>query len=359
MYLVTGAVLTLALLAGWPGSGPPTEARFPCRQPQLAASGRDVYLVCGTPSGSIALTRSSDGGGFGALTKVADTGALALGNHRGPRVALAGNTVVVSAIVGRPDATRGTSGDLTVWRSQDRGQTWSPPLIVNDVADAAREGLHAIAADGSRVVLVWLDLRHGRMALMSAFSTDSGRTWATDRLAFKSDSAICTCCHPSVAVSGTRVVAMFRNDHEGARDMFVVESADGGATWGAGTKIGAGTWPLKMCPMDGGALALDAGGRVIASWRRDQTVYVGTHGHERAVGPGINPAMVLAGTTPVIAWNGPDGLQAQWGRQAATLLDARGKFAALAVSGPHPVVAFEVGDESVVRGLPVPHGTAP
>ncbi len=351
---------SLAILGGWRERASTPEMRLSCRQPQLAASGDDVFVACGTASGSIMVSRSAmRGRQNGGLTTIANAGALALGNHRGPRVALAGNAVVVSAIIGRRDAKPGTSGDVTVWRSEDDGQTWSQPIIVNDTRDAAREGLHAIAADGNRVVLAWLDLRTPTMQLMTATSLDGGKSWAPDRLAYASSHAICTCCHPSVVVSGARVIAMFRNDHGGARDMFVVESNDGGATWEPATKLGVGTWPLTMCPMDGGALELDVNGRIVASWRREQTVYVGGEGREVGLGAGVNPAMTLVGSTLVVAWNGPEGLLAKWGEHPASVLDPRGKFAAIDASDQQVVIAFEVGNESVIRTLSAPGGTAP
>ena len=53
---------------------------------------------------------------------------------------------------------------------------------------------------------------------------------------------------------------MWRNSLDGARDMFVSESRDGGRTFSNARKLGSGTWPLKACPMDGGHLAFDAAG---------------------------------------------------------------------------------------------------
>lgn len=349
--------LALGFVAGLAGHAQAGDTGLPCRQPQLAAADSGLYLACGSAPDSILIARSTDAAAsFTRLTAVRVPGALALGNHRGPRVAASGRTVLVSAIVTKPGAARGSSGDLMVWRSEDGGGTWSAPVVVNDVPNAPREGLHGMALQGSRAALLWLDLRSGSMRLMSAASSDAGRTWGPNRLAYDGAPVICTCCHPSVLIAGQRVVAMFRNDLNGARDMYAIESADGGATWSDARRIGTGTWPINMCPMDGGAIALDRAGELVATWRREGTVYVGGAGRETRVGEGVNPALALAGATPVVVWNGPEGLTARWGDGAPQIFAERGTFAAAAPL-PDPnrvVVAYEEGGETVVRVIAAP-----
>ncbi len=54
----------------------------------------------------IYFTSSPDGGQtFLPPTKVADAGALALGRHRGPRIAILKDAIVISAIAGEKVAT--------------------------------------------------------------------------------------------------------------------------------------------------------------------------------------------------------------------------------------------------------------
>ena len=50
---------------------------------------------------------------------------------------------------------------------------------------------------------------------------------------------------------------MFRNNVNGSRDEYLVESRDGGRSFAAARKLGSGTWPLNGCPMDGGGLAIE------------------------------------------------------------------------------------------------------
>src|ERR1039458_5319020 len=123
---------------------------------------------------------------------------MLLGRHRGPRVAISGNAIVVSAIASDP-------GDLLVWRSTDGGLSWSHPMQVNDTPRAAREGLHALVADAEgHMAAAWLDDRSGTgKRLYGAFSNDAGISWSRNVLLYQSpDGTICQCCDPSLAVMG-------------------------------------------------------------------------------------------------------------------------------------------------------------
>src|SRR5512141_368017 len=100
-------MITLAMMLAL-SVGPVGTA--PNRQPQLAAGNGVVAMVFGSGE-SIWLARSTDSGRtLGAPAKVADLPKLMLGRHRGPRVAIAGKSMVVSAIGSE-------SGDLMSWRS--------------------------------------------------------------------------------------------------------------------------------------------------------------------------------------------------------------------------------------------------
>jgi Neuraminidase (sialidase) len=171
----------------------PVQQGLPNRQPQLATKPGLTALVFGSGN-SIWFSRSLDNGRtFSTPTKVAEVPILALGRHRGPRIILTGNTIVVSAVYGKTPAAGPhahglpENGDLVAWRSIDKGQTWSQPVIVNDVAGAAREGLHAMAADEhGQVAAVWLDLRTKGTRLYGAYSQDAGKTWSKNILIYQS-----------------------------------------------------------------------------------------------------------------------------------------------------------------------------
>src|SRR5688500_15092601 len=154
-------------------------------QPQLAVRGCDSYLAVGSGD-SIAVARSVDGGAtFAAPVALPPAGRLALGRHRGPRVAATGDAVIVAAVAGARGG--GADGDVLVYRSRDRGRTWPAPIVVNDVPGAAREGLHALAANAAGVVAVaWLDLRGPGTRVYAAISRAPGAPWPAAALFYDS-----------------------------------------------------------------------------------------------------------------------------------------------------------------------------
>ncbi len=232
-----------------------TTIVFPGVQPQLAAVGNRLYLAFGQGN-VISVVQSADGGEtFGPPSQLLVPGKMSLGMRRGPRIAATNSAVLVAAVAGAEGG--GADGDVLLFRSTDRGRTWARSVAINDVPGSAREGLHAMAASPSGLVVVaWLDLREKGTRVYAAVSRDHGATWTPDTLVYASPSgAVCECCHPSVAIGpGGRVAIMFRNNLDGHRDMYVAESKDG-VTFSSARKLGTGSWTLNACPMDGGAVA--------------------------------------------------------------------------------------------------------
>lgn len=327
-------MLLLTLLTVASSIQPSTPAAPPYRQPQMAVNGKQVAMVFGGGS-SVYFAASSDSGAtFGTPVKVAETGALALGRHRGPRVAiLRDGTLVVSAIAGEKVATGPhahglpEAGNLFTWRSTDQGKTWTKAATINDVPGAAREGLHAMTAspDGRTLHAVWLDLRGKGTKLYGSKSSDGGNTWAANKLVYESpDGTICQCCHPSLAADAKGGIwMMWRNVVDGNRDMYVLNTSSNAPP----VKQGSGTWPLNACPMDGGAFTIDADGKVSSAWRRDGAVFLAERGEaEVQVGTGKDVAMARNKRGTFVAWTKdgntavvrlPDGTVQPLGKPAA------------------------------------------
>jgi hypothetical protein len=308
---------------------PPVETGAANRQPQLAASGETVAMVFGSGD-SIWMTRSGDQGrSFGPPAKVAALPKLMLGRHRGPRVAISGNTIVVSAIASEP-------GDLMVWRSSDGGKSWSAPVVVNDTPKAAREGLHALAADGEgHMALAWLDDRSAPgKRLYGAYSNDAGKTWGRNVVLYQSpEKTICECCHPSLAALGHGEFAvMWRNAVGGSRDMYAMKLPDG-----MPVKQGTGTWKLDACPMDGGGLVA-RDGRLSSAWRREHEIYLAEAGKaEIPLGAGQDVALGA----------NAKGLHAIWNAGGAIQLYTAGKTEKLADAGAFPAIVT-LGDGAML-----------
>lgn len=334
------ALLTLLLAA---------TLTAPGQQPQLARQASRVFLVA-AQDGQVTVQRSTDAGRtFRKASPVLPAGTMSAGMHRGPRVAVTTNALLVALIAGPQGG--GKDGDVVLYRSTDDGTTWSKGVVVNDVPGAAREGLHGLAAtaDG-HVVVTWLDLREKGTRIFAAESTDHGATWGPDRLVYASpDGSVCQCCHPSVALDGKDVAVMFRNALKGSRDLYVVR-ASGGQPFGPARKQGVGTWPLDACPMDGGALALTPEGPV-STWRREDGIFLSTPAMpERQLGIGRDPVLAASPAGLDVAWTTADGILLQ--RGSATRLIGPGRFASILAFDTHTLVAREHQGRIVVDVIP-------
>ncbi len=335
------------------GKGP----RAP-KQPQ-AAVGDDgsVHVVYGIGD-AVRYCRSPDGGAtFEKSMQAFRVPNMSLGMRRGPRIVKTKTAIVVTAIGGQ--IGKGRDGDVLAWRSTDDGQTWQGPVRVNDTADSAREGLHAMAsgADGS-IWCVWLDLRDKKSEIYATMSKDGGATWEPNKCIYRSpDGSVCECCHPSVIVSGDSVHVMFRNSLGGNRDMYVTSSTDRGKSFSDARKLGSGTWTLDACPMDGGMLAAGPKDALATVWRRDGNVYTaaGDGSPEILLGPGQQPWIAGTAKGSIIVWTvsreGDLLVQSPVSGQPQKLAGAaRDPMIASSSNGEGPVVACW---ESKLNGDPV------
>jgi hypothetical protein len=184
-------------------------------------------------------------------------------------------------------------------------------------------------ASGNGVLFAtWLDLRSKGTRLYGASSKDGGATWSKNVLVYESPSGtICQCCHPTAIVdSKGELHVMWRNALEGNRDMYAAHSRDGGASFSAAKKMGADSWKLDACPMDGGGLAMDSHGKLISIWRRESEIFIAQEGSpERKIETGKDPAIA----------SGPGGVYAVWNSGGALHAQAPGK--------PEPIVVAEQG----------------
>ncbi len=229
---------------------------------------------------------------------------ISLGMRRGPRIAHTGTALVITAIGGAQG--KGRDGDVLAYRSLDNGKSWLGPVKVNDVDASAREGLHAMTtSENGTLWCVWLDLREKGTQLFAAKSVDHGATWSNNVLVYRSpDGSVCECCHPSIVASGDSLHIVFRNSLKGNRDMYLVSSHDGGATFDNAVRIGRNNWQLNACPMDGGMLAVDKSQKLFTVWRRDRSVF-------SAEPMRISETLLGVGEQPWVASN-DDGFYITW-----------------------------------------------
>lgn len=338
----------------------PGASGQPFREPQIAVANNLTAVAFGS-GGAIYVATSKDGGtSFSEPARVAEAPILPLTRHRGPRIVLSRGAIIVTAVIGRTEATGGHShglpqdGDLTAWRSTDGGKTWSAGARVNDTPAAAREGLHTLAADGrGNLFAAWLDLREGATRLFGARSEDGGVTWSRNEELYRSpDGTICQCCHPSaIFTEGGELLVMFRNALGGSRDFHVLRAKDG-RHFGSPEKIGEGTWKIEACPMDGGGLAR-AGGRTLTAWRRKDEVFLAEPGKpEVRIGVGKDVALAAGGSKTIAAWIHEGGLEVWEDGQVRHVAD-NAAFPTLAVlPGGAALAAWEENGGIGLRRLP-------
>jgi hypothetical protein len=301
------------------------------KEPQVAvAPDGHIFVVAGTDD-SVQVAVSKDGKTF-EKPVVAGKGKVALGMRRGPRIAATAKSIVATAVAMDGE----NKGNVISWRSGDEGTTWEGPAIVNKKGESAREGLQGLAAgQNDDVACVWLDLRANSTEIYASISKDGGKNWGDDVKVYSSpDGHTCECCHPSVAWNSKGELAvMWRNWLDGSRDMWIALSKDGGKTFTKGQKLGEGSWPLKACPMDGGAVAGSSDGVWTTVWRRDRDVFLAAAGKaERSLGAGVQPWVAI----------GPGGAFAAWLDKAGGTLYVAGpkkEAAEVATGAQDPAMA--------------------
>ncbi|MBC3784513.1 exo-alpha-sialidase [Spirosoma utsteinense] len=246
-----------------------------------------VHVVFGRGA-LIYYTTSADGHTFSRPAVVDSLFGLHLGASRGPQIAATTRSVVITAI--------DKGGDVWGYTLDRKTGRWQKPVHVTDEPEMAKEGFVALTAGpDDSFMAIWLDLRGNQQnKLMGAHSTDEGRTWSANRLVYESPSGtICECCQPSIVCQGRSVAVMFRNSMAGSRDMYLLRSSDGGHMFGKAEKLGAGTWKLNACPMDGGGVYMAPDGPVTTVWRRSDKLFTARPGQaETEVGTGRNAKIV-------------------------------------------------------------------
>ena len=83
------------------------------KQPQVAVEGLRAAIAFGAGNDIFCITSSDGGKTFGKPVKLPSGGVMSLGRHRGPRVTILRDAILVSAIVGEEESHEAVeSGDL-------------------------------------------------------------------------------------------------------------------------------------------------------------------------------------------------------------------------------------------------------
>jgi hypothetical protein len=282
-----GAMLALGLIAGSAAAadlslGPRLEYRHPGRGHDVHVSGAAVAVgPGGVPlvawaaqeghASQLYLLRIGSGG---APVRVNPDGLSVEALHHPPRLAAAaGGPIYVSwsSDKARPEGTLFAS-DLRLSRSRDGGQSFEAPLRVNEDRPISHsfDGL-ALAPDGT-VLVTWIDGHEGRRdpaTWLARVVDDGGRVESIRKVGDDT----CVCCRVDAATGPGGLVALaWRQVFPGdIRDMVLALSRDGGRTFPAPTLVSNDRWKINACPHRGGAVGVDARGRVYMSWYTEGT----------------------------------------------------------------------------------------
>lgn len=251
--------------------------------PALCADEGIVHMSFASAD-SIYYSFSRDKGkSFAPPVLVAVLEGLVIAGNRGPQIVSARGQLLIAA----PDK----SGNFVTYLHNKPDNTWVKGPRINDVTNSAREGFISLDADnGGNIFAVWLDLRKGnRNNIFGAGSRDGGRTWSKNRLIYQSpDGSVCECCKPSIVMKDQRIAIMFRNNLKGNRDLYLIQSEDGGSIFDTAIKLGEESWKINACPMDGGGVVIGENGMIQTVWRREGMIYTDQPGKkEDPVGKGM------------------------------------------------------------------------
>ena len=179
--------------------------------------------------------RSTDGGiGWGGDTRLTNDSA----ESRYPSAAVSGQAIHVVWY-----DSRDGNEEIYYKRSTDGGSSWGTDTRLSN--DPAWSTFASVSVSGSVVLVVWADLRDAGWEIYYKRSADGGISWGPEtRLTY----SIRWAEYPSVSVSGSVVHVVWQDDRHTTEEVYYIRSTDGGASWGAETRLTNNTaWSLRPC----------------------------------------------------------------------------------------------------------------
>ncbi len=168
---------------------------------------------------------------------------------------------------------RGGTSYREVWRrrSTDSGATWGAgDLRINPAQNTDSFNVD-VAVAGTHVYAAYEDFTSARVRhIFVAYSSNSGSTFTGPIQVDHGTGANFVAATPKVSAVGTNAYVVWRDNRNGALDVFFNRSTDGGATWAAAdTRLDVGT-PAGSSASFSPVVAAE-GGNVYAAWVDDRS----------------------------------------------------------------------------------------
>ncbi|HEY7162405.1 MAG TPA: exo-alpha-sialidase [Acidobacteriota bacterium] len=303
-----------------------------------------IHVVYGKDDDIMYASSSDNGRSFSSPVAIKTLPKLADSHMRGPQISASANGLIVTACTEEGNIFSFTKGDSGDWIQSAR---------VNDVDTAAKENLMSLSSDGQTAFAVWQDNRDKQSRIFGSRSEDGGKTWSKNIMVYASpDGAVCECCKPSVLVKGDHVYVMFRNWINGNRDLYLIESADEGNSFGQAQKLGSGSWAYNACPMDGGGFTVNNNGIVESVWRRKSKIYSAEPGkEEQEIGDGRSCTMESVNNKNVYTWVEDGDIVVIKPRGTKNNLGAGSMPVLKAVNNEHVICVWENNEKIFARVL--------
>ncbi|MAQ18531.1 MAG: hypothetical protein CMN30_27505 [Sandaracinus sp.] len=206
---------------------------FVASTPQIAADGTDVHVVWrDNRNGALDIyhVRSTNSGStWSTSDRRIDGGTAGSASSFDPVIAAENGNVYVAWV----DDRSGSSFDIYLNRSTDRGASWGAATSIDDDPIAHDSVRPQIVTTGtSRVVVAWVDYRFGFADIIARFSDSSGAAFGSAvRLDTGTPAGTSTSFDVALAADGDLVGAAWSDDRSGFLDVHANFSLDGGRTW--------------------------------------------------------------------------------------------------------------------------------
>lgn len=333
--MVRRILLIAALAAGWAQAAPPKHdmaamwaARHAVARPLAVAAafdGAGRLWVARVESGQLKVAHSNDGGRQFtwpvAVNAVPET--IAAEGESRPQIAVAADGTV--HVLWNVALAKPYTGHVRYSRSTDGGRGFAEPVTVNDDRREISHRFPVLLVEGRRVSIAWLDARERQVALdlgekfagaslYVAESGDGGASFgANRRIAAHS----CECCRLAVAWRGGQPMAFWRQVFDGnARDFALADLSEPERL----VRASDDDWRIDGCPHHGGALAADERGNLHMVWftqgqarkglfyrRHDGRAFSAPHKFGNDEAQAGHPSVIATGRTITVAWLEFDG----------------------------------------------------